>query len=83
MDNAEFIMYAILFGFLIYLAIRNLMVFRLRNRVIDTIFSKEDWEWRRTEYLKVSYYEMVFIFWLPVFDISCAKYFYEDAKFLE
>ena len=58
---------------------RNQQVYDLFTHMIDDVFSKEDWQWRREKMNSVSYDTMRLRFWKPVEPES----FYDDVSFLE
>ena len=67
----------LLLSFSLYKLSRNQTVYDYRSRIIEIIFSKDDWKWRHKEFRKVSYNEMVYKFWKPL------DSFYKDKKFLK
>lgn len=60
------------------LLIRNSKVYKLRQKMVDKIFSFSDWKWRLKIYETVSYNAMLYKFWKPVVPES----FYDDLSFL-
>lgn len=59
---------------------RNDLVYRMRIKMINTIFSYLDWQWRMKEYEKINYFQMVNCFWKwPV----KPETFYADTSFLK
>ena len=52
--------------FLLMLIVRNELVFRERNKMIDWIFSHKNWEEKIKLFDEYGYNEMVLKFWKPV-----------------
>jgi hypothetical protein len=53
-----------IFVFCLYIMVRNTLVLSTRNKMLDLIFGKEDWERYLSIYLTVSYDEMLYRFWI-------------------
>lgn len=71
------ITFMLIFGIIVAL-IRNHLVWIFRKRLLDKVFSFDDYEWRINIFLSVEYYTMFYKFWKPL----KAEYFYEDVAFL-
>lgn len=71
--------YVLMLGGIAGMWYRNSQVFKLRNEIIDKVFSYSDWPWRRDVYKSVSYNEMMLDFWKPI----KAESFYKDLSFLK
>lgn len=65
--------------FTVCLGCRNPRVFKLRNHMLDKIFSCDDYEWRISIFHTVSYDKMVYQFWKPI----KPEAFFTDISFLK
>lgn len=62
---------------IVLLMLRNWQVYMWRANAIDTLYSFEDWEWRREKFCTVSYDTLMWQFWRPLHS------FYPSLDFLE